>query len=774
MPPSSLKQAVLGQGNQLQGVTAEELETRNITPLGGKITGANEHEAKMYGTPNQKEQSLRPPTDGYQDSLQRQQRMEGAELRTERNEAEQRAFEKSEYLKSLGHLGDRVGQQINSVVASLVNVNGLQAVDEAGFKKTGMQLAQGHTYQDVASAVNAFASGDQNALASLNQALGKEPSAPLTIEEIKMLYRGVDDSLAANIALQMPDAILVTDELAESLGYPGGTAELADLLGVTQAEVQNMSVLQLDEAAEALKAREFGEVDEIRARLNNPNLSSAERQALRSRLRALGASGVRATEDDVARTIERIEAGETIKFGDEEYSLQELLDDDEISGLIKSYLEDPEGTIGRTLPEELKAFINDNRAVLEDAADELDDNVTEFSSIQKDNLAIGQVEGAADIDTKVLSEIFGEDWDKQFRGSRLMDDEQLMAEFPTLALLHDESFWQEEERGAIVDNMNRLASTDPELAKQILQLTPQELEALGLSRGNNEKWVNFIEQRKAAKRVERLPDDASLDQILDTVFGKDIDTPALEKAARQLEYAKRLGIKLPDEAKQLAEWMNPGKLLDRLKASGSLDDIKKYKDNLINMNVNLDAISQAIEPKLKADVLYSKIWNYTKDGKIDAKNVNEFGPRLEYTELAQVLKAPSLTEDGRSALKKIMQKMIDKEVAGAFDTKAYEASKAKATEDLTKYLGRIDNPQHVKILQRIAKEGLRPGERYDNLGLPLNYGTIIDQALKVYNQSTPQLYVQNKMNTAERTVLKNKIASLPEWAQKAAKEQYGL
>ena len=86
---SSLKTAILS-GGQLQNVTGEELQSRNITPVGGAIAGRSPDQVKMQGTPNQKQGALAAPQP-YSQTLQREQRV--AQPRTERNEAEQRVHD---------------------------------------------------------------------------------------------------------------------------------------------------------------------------------------------------------------------------------------------------------------------------------------------------------------------------------------------------------------------------------------------------------------------------------------------------------------------------------------------------------------------------------------------------------------------------------------------------------------------------------------------------------------------------------------------------------
>lgn len=663
---------MLRQNGRLQAVTSEEASDRAITPAGGKLMGDSPHQQKMRGTPNQKQAVFN--AQDYRGSLQQQQRLEASEMRQDKTDAETRAYDKSESLKNLGGLGDRINNLINAEVSNLVDVGGMKALDQQGLQQAGYNLAEGYDYNQFQQAANQFAqsaqtvddleqavsSGDMSALATLNQALGKSPTAPLTIEELKGLYQSVPDTLAANIAAQMPDQIMVTDDLASSLGYEGGISELADLLGVTEAEVQGMNVLQLDEAAEKVRAEEFNEVKRLQARLADPNVSATERRALSQKLRQLGASGVRATEKDVDRTIERIEAGETIEFAGEEYKLDELLQDEEISGVIKSYLEDPENT---PLPPGLKDFVEDNKAALQDAADELDDDVAEFAEIQKENLAIGQTEGGT-IDDKVLDSIFGEGWKDQFRGSKLADDE-VLAEYPGLKLLQGDT-WDEEEKAQIVSKTNQLAGEDTELAKQILSLTPQELQSLGLNQESG-KWSKFIDQRRTARKLERLGDDADLDSILDTIFGRDVNTKQIEKNYQKMQWAEGLGIELPGSYKTLKKWLsNPQDMVNQIKKAGSLKDIMKMKKVLVD-TPDIENMSKMLKRQIQDNPLY-KYGHYAKDGKIDSKNAKDIAKKASWEELTELLKAPALTNQGKKTLKKVMSAKEHKQTKRALNT----------------------------------------------------------------------------------------------------------
>lgn len=218
------KKLVRGPGGQLveegqesiQDLTTKAgLPVPPITPVGQAGIGANPDQMKMAGTPAQKDAAIQiaqAPTENLQDVMRRQQ------VRTEAIAPELQKIEKSENLKNLGGLGDRVNDFINAQRTKLVQQSvGLQTAETA--QKVSGGAADMATLKPLLQQLQADPSNMELQL-QVNRALGYDASRQLSPAEVSGLYRSAVDSIAQSGA-ETIDNDLNVDDLTQTpeFGY---------------------------------------------------------------------------------------------------------------------------------------------------------------------------------------------------------------------------------------------------------------------------------------------------------------------------------------------------------------------------------------------------------------------------------------------------------------------------------------------------------------------------------------------------------------------------
>lgn len=520
------KSLVKGPGGHLTEESQENVQTlagraglqsAPLDPASTATIGGNPHQQKMAGSPAQAASALRMAQDPSQ-SLANTVRTQQA--RTQQTDQEKQGQEKSQALQDLGQLGDRVNQLIEGQRQKLVAQAAPQAQQAvaAAPQATGLPTDPAKLTA-LKNDLKTFQQNpnDMEVLLRINEALGRQANTVLAPAEIAGLYESSVDAIARAGSDTLDNDLQVEDLIA--LGnFPYQAAELSSLLNVPEADISKYSVVQLRDALNKAADQEFTNAQQLEQQATSTVLGSAERAQARGLARESSATGQRASEADVARLEQQLVNVEIVSFGGTQISVDELLKDETISGIISDYLNAPEGSELRrnleTTEPQLVQFIKSNEAVLDDAAKAMGAGATEFANIQKDNEGIGQI-GGQQLDPELLKAII------PGFGTGLNSSRIDTAKYPILAHLKNMDPAQAEEY------VKGLTLLPKQLYSELASLTPDELKQLGLE--NPEKAKNVKAELTAnwdlANQLAAVnPQDGAA--VLDAVTDGAIQDPA--------------------------------------------------------------------------------------------------------------------------------------------------------------------------------------------------------------------------------------------------------
>ena len=347
---------------EIQKLAAQQGTPLPASPAAASGIGASPDAAKMAGTPAQKASVFQQAAQSAPQSLQQAQRYEGAAR--DATAQEQAAQDKAKRLQELGTLGTRVQglveQKIKAQEAEL-RVNE-QALQDAGMNAEATSLLQ--------AVLSSPPENREAALVAAANQLGLETTA-----SIGQFITGPEQAVASLGG--------------EQLAFTVGELELEDKpqiaadLGVDEATLNAMSVDELEKSVQELEAREFNRVQDLKAEL--PNASPAKRQRILRQLRSLSYMGVTGLEQELDALEEEVKSGKSVTIGGQTLSLQQVLEDDALSDVIRDALQDEDRfeQLKEESPE-LAEFLDAQRVALEDTLSEVRKSTTDFASTQQE------------------------------------------------------------------------------------------------------------------------------------------------------------------------------------------------------------------------------------------------------------------------------------------------------------------------------------------------------------------------------------------------------
>lgn len=458
-------------------------------PIGGTLIGANPDAVKMVGTSAQlnaaqsRQQDQAAPTDSLQTAVRQQQ------SRTTTTAAEQGKMKKSADMQALGGLGDRVTNFIDTQRAKLTTA--APVVAQANAVGTAPTIADPAAASAALNALMADPTNTEKQKAA-NLALGRNLETIIQPAEIAGLYQTAQDALSQAGAGAIDDSLNISTLIADpAFGYDAAT--LSNLLGLPADQISAMSVKQLTDAVNSTITSEFG-ASQANQQLSTSGIAGqAERAMAQSAGRELSSTGIRATEADTARLDEQLASADQVSFGGNTYGIEDLLNDETISGIISTYMNSAVGSperarIDKTEPA-LSVFIKKNDSLLHDAALQLTYGADAFGKIQEQVKLLG-TQGGTPIDTKLMTKLitgFGKDFQTQN-----VDPESI----PFLAQLTGKTDYQ---KAVVVNAVNTALEKDIASPDELAGLSKEELEGLNIGvAGSN--WSNYVtntENRRA-------------------------------------------------------------------------------------------------------------------------------------------------------------------------------------------------------------------------------------------------------------------------------------
>jgi hypothetical protein len=449
----------------------------------------------MAGTKAQKSSALRQSLSESQDlgtAMRRQ------DVRRSATEDEKSRLDRGERLEQLGSLEGRVEELANNALN--VGTEGTEA--ELGIE------AETPEEQALLERIRENPQ-DTAALAEYNRLKGRTQSNNvLSSEEILQQFDvqgGIEEALAGSVQ----DGIQAGALNFQDMGFQSPD-EVAELLGMDAASLGQLSVQELINSVNSQIEQEFTQVNDLQQQANDPFLGATERAEARKRLRESGAVGVRSAESDIDKMADEIADANTVEFMGEELQIEELLDNDYVSGLAANYFDDPQ--FAKQLREEepgLVKFITNHENLLKEAAADIGAGVKEFSKLQQDNLNLGKVVGGQRLSEDVMKSIFpnyGEITTERYNKNAS----------PLLSYLGDPRTTAHDQTEA-VKNINNITKTRPELAPELATLNKRELDSLGFTGRNPEALENIQSYYDTYDKYQEVGGRFSENDILESI-----------------------------------------------------------------------------------------------------------------------------------------------------------------------------------------------------------------------------------------------------------------
>ncbi len=603
----------LKANNQLLSTSAEGSKTLqqmpgqgNDSPLAAAVSGANPHSAKMSGTPNN---TQRIQTNTTTADAQRTQKDVGPS---------QVAVDKRSQLQQISPL-ENVPQALKSSVGQVLAGAGTQApqvdVDDSILTASITSGLSPDVVKPLAQkALNGQAT--QQELAQLASALGMSPNASAQEIQNKVQSLSKQGSLGSSIAAGLPDemtlAQLSPDEmLAQGLNL----TEISQSLGVTEGELQGMSLGDIRSRINSIGSKDYAEVEKLQAVANDINRSSAERNEAIKRLRELGSSGVRAVEADYQKLEDTLAEDPMVSLGDEQVPLSEVLSDESLSAAVKAYLDDPEyAALLKAQQPEFAAFIDNNRKVMEEAAAKLSATSTQLANTQLAN-------------SKLKTPSDGITLSEDFMQLIMPGYNQLSGTASTppaiYSILSDNSGkYTAEYKSSLAGTLSSMASRNPELTKELSNLSPQELANYGLN--TQEGLANYS---KYVSEFDSVQNAGSDEELLERLFGTEDE---MQKLVNQAHMFNESGFGNTDsQLLSILDDNGDGKVdspeevrarLAQLYPSASPSTLIKG-NQLPSASRMLDELQSKVEESKQG--LYGRVLPYLSDGKLDKREAED-------------------------------------------------------------------------------------------------------------------------------------------------------
>lgn len=631
-----------GSSEELQSLTkAAERSIAPQSPLEASVIGSSPDVAKMAGTPAQKTSSLRV-------ALQQSKSLPDTE-RTAQSRGgtaeEQAQIGKSQQTGKLSGLPDRVqalATQLMSpadTAASQLQLNPealnmFPPESQPQAEELLLKLSQNQaTNQDILT---------------LNQLLGRSVNDMLSADEIKANFLSAAETIGQDLAAATPDQITMDTVDPVTLGFTDMT-ELASILGIDETALSEMSLADLQEEAQKLITEEFTKVNQLQALAEDPNLGPAERAEARKNLRDMGAVGIRQAETEMDKLADQIVNADEVTFNNENISIKDMLNDEFISGVVAKYVNSDETDPFREELEanepELVEWINQNKAALEMAASDIDEDVQNFAAIQQTNNNLKNVQGGEPLSDDIMKRILP-DW------GQLRADEYNIAELPSFVqFLHNEAM-DKNAQIHLREAVDSLYNTDPTLIDQLSQMSEQDLRNFGLTVKPDPKDPRYqkFEQYKTYldnyKRIQAMTNDPT--DIASAVFGHGAswaDLQNLVKESRGRELFTEFGKSPLAPILSALDSNKDGKLDSPAKIAQALKNMTAPGQSVIGlmsamqkMPTSPSSVAQATAQYNKTvNPLYNKVKKYVMDSKtpgvLDSTEVKALSKVLNPAEL---------------------------------------------------------------------------------------------------------------------------------------------
>lgn len=487
-----------GETEGIQSLSAKAgLAAPPLSPQGAAVLGATPKQQDMQGSKAQKTAAL---TLASQPAANLQTAVREGQARTQQTAQEQAGTQKSQAMKDLGAMGDRVNDFVNAQRAKLQAATPVTQEVQKEF--------QGHDLSTLHPLLEQLQKDptNQKLMLQVNQELGYDISKQLDPAEINQLYQDSTSAIAQGGAGVVDDNLTGAQLLQDpKFGY--NSQQLSQLLGVPEAQLAGMTVPQIRDTVSKIMTDEFSHSQELAQKVTSGELGGAERAEARGLGREASSTGVRASEADVAHLNKQIENADQVMFGGKQMSVEDILKDDNISKTITDYMNSAPGSAERAQLEKtepaLIEFINKNQAVLADAAAQLSGGAKTFQETQAANKALGTL-GGVQLPDELAKELIP--------GYGTLQAERV--DPSKIAPLAYASKLDPASQAQFATALATAHAKDPTIAKEVAGLTADELGKLKIeSTDPNSQFNQYLNVKQANEKIQNLSPDKPNDII---------------------------------------------------------------------------------------------------------------------------------------------------------------------------------------------------------------------------------------------------------------------
>jgi hypothetical protein len=388
----------------LTEVSGEELARQQgmdaapTSPLGARGLGASQDVAKMAGTGEQVRASLR---ETLKERTMTKDVMGEAERGTERARFDvARIQTQMQTLTGLGSLDNRIAEQIRQnlltvtegaikntidpeAVRTALSKGGTVQVSNEQVQAAVTQLSEIQsktlTAAEVSKALNLL--GISSSITETTESLAQKLAQTgvfkqATVQDIKAL---MDQTIERQSKLKISELIDASGKDISGIDKQG----VANILDIKLDVLDEWTLEEVKAALQAYSSQSFANVDELRDVLASPAASQSQKDFARKRLAELGAIGVTSLEEKTNDLQRQMEEGDTVKFGNRQVRVSELLTDPELKAVISNALATPEGLADLEKSDaELANWVKANQAKLVDIRAEIAKGTEAYVTLQ--------------------------------------------------------------------------------------------------------------------------------------------------------------------------------------------------------------------------------------------------------------------------------------------------------------------------------------------------------------------------------------------------------
>lgn len=500
-------------------------------PLEISVLGANADQTKMAGTPSQSNAALRFNIQG-QSNLADAQRT--AQPNKQASAEQQSAAERARSLGRLGDLQGRVQQLVDKRLAAAQPSTAGQPpelaatmprVDQAKLfsEMEGYTTAQKRA---ASAALAKIAAGDKSPAqyTALANAFGISADDSAKLKELTTkFYQPVSDQVAQQMTAAIPKSLTLAEFAPEQLNALGfaDAGELAEVLAVSPEQLRTMTIDDLKETVETERQLAYSNTDKLRSRASDPALSEAERQQAVQDLRAEGAVGTTATEQDMQKLVQDLESADQVEFNGMQFTTDEVLSDKFLTETIKSALDNPEALAQLKEKEpELAQFVESHRNALEAQLKNVRTGVEDFVKINQANAKLAKTK-SGDLPDSIMETLYP-DW-----GSTSTDALKPTGVLNVLNDTHIPAAY----RNQLMTVLDNISGLDSRAARELAKMDYQQLVEAGLTDPN--KLQDYLAGVRNQVLIRSVPADALLPQLFEGIDPKDLSAAVRDAHARQ-------------------------------------------------------------------------------------------------------------------------------------------------------------------------------------------------------------------------------------------------